>query len=380
MNLPASSKNILIVTAYPVNNLTAGQGNMNMIADELIASGYSISLVCFSYPNHFIERPQRFKEVLYINQKRPQRFLYAMLFGFFFPLYTVRFSLRALKFIKKRAVGASLIYLDYSQVFLYALFLKKVRQKICMFAHDVIYQKYERVIQNKWYGPLILKYTKFTERTMFGHCDNIAVLSFKDQNIVKKEYGINAEVCILKKRFAITKPLNVPVNLSHFVFLGAWNRNENLDGLRWFIDEVFPLLHKGLSFTIVGAGIKDDFKNSLPPQFKVTGFVDDLNEILQSASALISPLFLGAGVKFKVLDAIKNGCRVIGTDISFEGIDISAPGFLLEANAAEAFAKHIEYCSHTVYYPAEIRGLLNQYINSFDDTLEWILKCAKAQN
>ncbi|MEP6465880.1 MAG: hypothetical protein ABJB05_06225, partial [Parafilimonas sp.] len=73
--MPSFKKNILIVTAYPVNNLTAGQGNVNILTDDLIAKGYDISLVCFSYPHHTIERKERFKEILFINQKRPQRFL-----------------------------------------------------------------------------------------------------------------------------------------------------------------------------------------------------------------------------------------------------------------------------------------------------------------
>lgn len=370
-------KNILLVTAYPVNNITAGQGNLNIIVDELIEKGYTLSLICFSYPNHNIERKERFKEILYINQSRLQRFLYALLLGFFFPLYTVRFSLRALWFIKKRSKNANLIYLDYSQVFLYALFLKKDRQKICMFAHDVIYQKYQRVFHHKWYSSLLLKYIKFSERAMFKGSDNIAVLSLKDKRIVEKEYRVYPTVSILKRRFQTQKPLNLKIDLYHFVFLGAWNRAENLKGLEWFINNVYPFLDKNISFTILGAGIKDDFKKSLPPAFKAVGFVDDLNVVLQAASALISPLFLGAGIKFKVLDAVKNGCRVIGTDISFEGIEIKSNEALLTANTAEEFIRQIHYCIQNAYNPNELRGLLTQYINKFEDTVQWILKNVK---
>jgi hypothetical protein len=170
--------------------------------------------------------------------------------------------------------------------------------------------------------------------------------------------------------------MNSKIDLNHFVFLGAWNRDENLDGLKWFIENVYPSLPQQFLFTIVGPGIKEAFKNNLPPAFKAVGFVDDLALVLQSSSALISPLFLGAGIKFKVLDAFKNGCRVIGTDISFEGIEIEASDILLKANAAEEFVKQIHYCSQTGYDPENIRDLLCQFINRFDDTLEWIIRKA----
>ncbi len=369
-----SKGNILVVTAYPVNNLTAGQGNINIITDEFLKRGYSISLVCFSYPNHSIERPERFEEILYINQNRPQRFLYAILFFFFFPLYTVRFSFRALRFIKKRADKASLIYLDYSQVFLYALFMQKVRQKICMVAHDVIYQKYKRVFDKKWYGHFIIQNIRFTEKKMFQKSDKISVLSFKDKSLISELYGITPAVSILKQRFEITPSIKTKTNLSHFVFLGAWNRDENLDGLQWFIENVYPVLDKYISFTIIGPGIQDDFKKNLPPAFKAVGFVEDLDFILQSSSALISPLFLGAGIKFKILDAFKNGCRVIGTDISFEGIDIDSGNAMIVANSSDEFVHQIQYCSQTLFDPGEIRDAFRNYIKKFDDTLEWLLR------
>jgi hypothetical protein len=303
-----------------------------------------------------------------------------VLLAFFFPLYTARFSFRALKFITARVKISDLIYLDYSQVYIYSLFIK-AREKICMFSHDVIFQKYQREWQDKWYGSILLRYVKFTEKTFFRYCKKIAIPSFKDLKILRKEYGINATPAILKKRFAIVKTLDAPINLSHFIFLGAWNRYENLDGLQWFIDNVYPLLSKEISFTVLGHGLPDEFRAKLPSSIKAAGFVDDLSIYLQSASALVSPLFLGAGIKYKILDAIKNGCRVIGTDISFEGIEVSAKDLLITANNAGEFAERIIYCTQTNYDPDDIRKVLGHYISRFTDTIEWVEKnIAKTYN
>ncbi|MEP6466786.1 MAG: hypothetical protein ABJB05_10805, partial [Parafilimonas sp.] len=70
-----------------------------------------------------------------------------------------------------------------------------------------------------------------------------------------------------------------------------------------------------------------------------------------------------------------NGCRVIGTDVSYEGIDVSAKNLLLIANNAKEFAENVNYCMVKAYNPEEIKNVLGQYINRFIDTTEWIQNC-----
>ena len=72
------------------------------------------------------------------------------------------------------------------------------------------------------------------------------------------------------------------------------------------------------------------------------GFVDNPYPIIANAKALISPLFTGAGVKVKVIDALACGTPVIGTDISFEGIDEDFSSFMLLANTPEEFVHKIK--------------------------------------
>ena len=52
----------------------------------------------------------------------------------------------------------------------------------------------------------------------------------------------------------------------------------------------------------------------------VTGYVDDFDEIYRSASLFVAPVTLGAGIKFKVLDAMAYGLAVVATPIAAEGI------------------------------------------------------------
>lgn len=51
------------------------------------------------------------------------------------------------------------------------------------------------------------------------------------------------------------------------------------------------------------------------------GFMDNPYVQIAKCQALIAPLFNGAGVKVKVIEALALGTPVIGTDIAFEGIE-----------------------------------------------------------
>jgi glycosyltransferase involved in cell wall biosynthesis len=49
------------------------------------------------------------------------------------------------------------------------------------------------------------------------------------------------------------------------------------------------------------------------PSVTVTGYVEDLGELLSSSSILLAPVPIGSGVRVKVLDAARHGLPVVGT-------------------------------------------------------------------
>lgn len=59
------------------------------------------------------------------------------------------------------------------------------------------------------------------------------------------------------------------------------------------------------------------------------GFVNSLDDIYSPGSILIAPSFIGGGVKTKVLEAMSYGAIVLGTDVTFEGIDAPTEGLVV---------------------------------------------------
>ncbi|MCJ8505909.1 glycosyltransferase family 4 protein [Kocuria flava] len=112
-----------------------------------------------------------------------------------------------------------------------------------------------------------------------------------------------------------------------FVFLGGLDFPPNRDGLVWFLencrDEVLTAL-PDFTLLVVGRGAE-----RLPPEaepweehVRPLGWVDDLDDVLLSAAALLSPLRIGSGTKIKVLEALSRGLPVVATPHGVLGLDV----------------------------------------------------------
>ena len=204
--------------------------------------------------------------------------------------------------------------------------------------HDVITQRYSR-IGNK----LITKYCFLTERFAL-HTSNVHIFTFSDKDtlLLSSLFGIKST----PTSFYLSEDVNqaFPVKLSdYFVFFAMWKRDDNYEGLDWFLRNVLPQC-SDKSFKIIGGGLSQKIRDRIHqhPNVEYLGFVDNPYPIIANAKALISPLFSGAGVKVKVIDALACGTPVIGTNIAFEGISSIYSAFMLQAEDTVSFVRKID--------------------------------------
>jgi O-antigen biosynthesis protein len=110
---------------------------------------------------------------------------------------------------------------------------------------------------------------------------------------------------------------------SGLVFVGGFQHPPNLDGIIWFLSDVWPLLDPDIQdagIDIVG-GPKDPalrhFESNL---VRVHGFVPKTEPFLSTARLSVAPLRYGAGVKGKVGEAWSIGLPVAATHIALDGM------------------------------------------------------------
>ncbi len=109
--------------------------------------------------------------------------------------------------------------------------------------------------------------------------------------------------------------------------IGTLHYPPNADGIRWFINEVFPLVIREISqttLTVIGKNPPKDFHElakAYSPAIKITGYVEDLIPYLEKAAILIVPVLAGGGMRVRILEGFSRQLAIITTTVGLEGID-----------------------------------------------------------
>jgi sugar transferase (PEP-CTERM/EpsH1 system associated) len=141
------------------------------------------------------------------------------------------------------------------------------------------------------------------------------------------------------------RPANSEPWSGHIVFTGMMNYYPNVDGCRFFVNEVYPLVRKEFpraKFTIVGASPTPEVRKlGRAVGVSVTGFVHDTRKILRTASVSVAPLRMARGIQNKVLEAMAMGIPVVGTTSAVQGVEGMEGRDFLVANEARDFAESV---------------------------------------
>jgi glycosyltransferase involved in cell wall biosynthesis len=126
--------------------------------------------------------------------------------------------------------------------------------------------------------------------------------------------------------------------------LGTLHYPPNADGIRWFANEVFPLVlarDPDVKLTIVGKNPPADFlqlQEKYPRSIEVTGYVEDLTPYFEQAGGMVIAVRAGGGMRVRILEAFARGMPVVTTTIGLEGIEAMPGEHVLVEDSIEGFA------------------------------------------
>jgi glycosyltransferase involved in cell wall biosynthesis len=138
-----------------------------------------------------------------------------------------------------------------------------------------------------------------------------------------------------------------PKTLPDFFHIGAMNWIPNEEGIRWFLDEVWPEVHKKypeIQFHLAGRYMPAWLVDGYQPKIKVWGEVENANDFVQKHDIAIVPLLSGSGIRIKIIEAMALGKAVITTEVGAEGILYQNDVNIIIANNKSEFVNAIEKC------------------------------------
>jgi glycosyltransferase involved in cell wall biosynthesis len=154
--------------------------------------------------------------------------------------------------------------------------------------------------------------------------DSTIVVSSAELEIIKPQLP-NAHFETLPLLLDVPGTQKKYMDRSDFVFFGSFVHPPNLDAVKYFVNEVMPLVRRSIPevrFHIVGNKTPDEITAMACDDIVVHGFVEDLGGLLDQMRLSIAPLRFGAGVKGKVGTALAAGLPSILTEIAAEGMGL----------------------------------------------------------
>jgi sugar transferase (PEP-CTERM/EpsH1 system associated) len=126
------------------------------------------------------------------------------------------------------------------------------------------------------------------------------------------------------------------------VFVGAMDNVANVEGARYFAEEVFPLIRSRESrakFSIIGANPTDEVKKlARYPGVIVTGEARDARPYLREATLCVVPLWRARGAPQRVLEAMAAGKAVVASPNAVAGLRVVNGEHLIIADSPRRFA------------------------------------------
>jgi hypothetical protein len=209
-----------------------------------------------------------------------------------------------------------------------------------LIAHDLFFLRH-RALTSAGYAvhPAVL--SREQEALLLNAADAIAAIQPEEAATIR-------EMCPSRKVFLLPMPaIQVPRPAAvtrlpdRLVFVGSASL-PNLDGLRWFLDSVWPLLRRwraGVTLDIAGDCCTRLAR--LPEGVNRLGRVKNLAHVLHQARLAIAPLRVGSGLKIKLLDYARHGLITIGTPASLAGFAADPTAPFLTAKGELGFAAAI---------------------------------------
>lgn len=221
-------------------------------------------------------------------------------------------------------------------------------------SHNIEHYIWERMAKSEK-NPLKKIYLKFLARRLkifelktVHQVDGLVAISPVDKHFfINNGFShpaITIPVTINTGQYTPGKETAEPKTVFH---LGSMDWRPNQEGIRWFLDEVWPLVVEKdptLCFHLAGKNIPGSFARYSSGQVRIDGMVPDAIRYMASKELMVVPLRSGGGMRVKIIEGMAAGKAIVSTSIGAEGIDCTHGENILLADTPAEMAEAILFC------------------------------------
>lgn len=237
----------------------------------------------------------------------------------------------------------------------------------------------------RWYIHQLAISLKKYELKVINKFDALIAITPKDAIFFKQyasevplisiPFGIMPEM--IAKYTGLEKPKAIPDVIFH---LGSMDWMPNLEGIKWFVKEVWPEVHNNnpkLTFHLAGRGMPEWMKKLNTPGIIVDGEVPNAINYMCMHKIMVVPLFSGSGIRIKIIEGMLAGCAVITTSIGAEGIDYTNEKNIIIANNKQDFIDAITRLTTNTTLASSIGKEATQFVIEHHNNKKLISKLEK---
>ncbi len=268
---------------------------------------------------------------------------------------------------------------------------KKCAGVLLMRTHNVEFQLWEERLysEDNFFKRNLLKapvkQLREFELTELKKFDVVAAISMTDKAFFNSYIGLHKTIYI---PFGISLPDETVVDddaENKIIFLGALDWEPNIHGLKWFLEEVWPLIRERnnrLEFHIGGRNASPDFADHLPEGVIFKGEIEDAHSFILSGKLMAVPLFEASGIRIKIIEGLALGQVVCTTTKGAQGIPAQTGKDIIIADTpkqmarvivetmrskdqSESIAKHARILAESEFDISNTQKALLQMINTF---------------
>ena len=187
--------------------------------------------------------------------------------------------------------------------------------------------------------------TRLMERSVMRKADITLFFSKEEIKIVNREFPeISADFIPWIQELNTANNFPPFAERSGILILGGFAHHPNIDAVHWMHDKIFPELKKLIPdayITIIGSNPPADIATLNSNDFRILGFVENIDLYLKRSLALVAPLRFGAGFKGKIALAMSYGLPVVTTVIGAEGNELQDGATAFITDDPKEFANKI---------------------------------------